>query len=172
MDTGAFLDELSADLIETSEYQNYPEGTIGAIQYLSRQYLSRLQTGVEKNILENEIIAIKKAENTIIQGFDNFLSKGGVRITLTKQEKTENIDFLIEPISYLFALRNKYNPEELKKLDILQSKEDTSNYTLSIDFKRNTKTETYFIKNIQILKKKIPEKYQLSRSEKQFLDIF
>ncbi|NCP76784.1 hypothetical protein GW819_03270 [Candidatus Gracilibacteria bacterium] len=159
MSSDTFLDELSADLIETSEYKDYPEGTLGAIQYLSKQNLSKLQSGVEKNILENEIIAIQKAEKKIIKGFENFLPKGGVRITLTKEEKTKNIDFLIEPISYLFTLRNKYNPEELKKLDILQSSEDTPEYILSLDFKKNIKTEIYFIKNIQILKKEIPKKH-------------
>lgn len=92
------------------------------------------------------------AEATIVKGFVNFLKKGA-DITLTKEEKTENINLFIEPISYLFALRNKYNPEELKKLNILQSKKDTPGYILSIDFKKNPETKAYFIRNIQIRKR-------------------
>ncbi|MDD5197320.1 MAG: hypothetical protein PHN60_00480 [Candidatus Gracilibacteria bacterium] len=151
MNPELFLEELSAELIETSKYQDFPEGTLGAIQYLSRQQLSKLDTTVRKGILENEFATICEAEDTIINGFRNFLPDGGVRITLTKKEKTENIDFLIKPISYLFTLRNKHNPTELKKLDILQNKKDTPEYILSLDFKQNPKIKTYFIKNIQIL---------------------
>ncbi|MDD5377334.1 MAG: hypothetical protein PHH16_04445 [Candidatus Gracilibacteria bacterium] len=145
-----FLDELSANLIETSKYQDFPEGTLGAIQYLSKQHLSKLKGTIEKDLLQNEIASMRAAEDAIIKGFANFLSDGGVRIVLTKKEKMENIDFLIEPISYLYILRNKYNPEELKKLDVLQSKKDTPEYILSIDFKKNPETQAYFIRNIHI----------------------
>lgn len=148
----SFLHELSAQLIETSQYKEYPEGTLGAIQYLSRQDLSKLQSSVSKHALETEFISMKVAEDKIIAGFRDFLEDGGVGITLTKQEKTENIGFLIEPISYIFSLRNRKNPSELEKLDILKSKKDTSDYMLSIEFKRNPETGAYFIKNIQIRK--------------------
>lgn len=151
MSSDTFIDELSAQLIETSQYDEYPEGTLGAIQYLSKQDLSKLQSSVRKHALETELISMKVAEDRIITGFRDFLEDGGVEITLTKQEKTENIGFLIEPIRYIFSLRNKKNPSELKKLDILKSNKDTSDYILSLGFKQNPKTKTYFIKNIQIL---------------------
>lgn len=148
-----FLDELSAELIENSKYQDFPEGTLGAIQYLSKQHLSKLKGNIDKDALQNEITSMRAAEDAIIKGCRDFLSDGGIRITLTKKEKTENLSFLIEPISYLYALRNKYNPEELKKLEVLKNKKNTPEYLLSIDFKQNPKTQTYFIRNIQIREK-------------------
>lgn len=152
-----FLHELSAELIETSPYEGYSEGTIGAIRYLSEQNLLKLRTDTKKNSLKDELIKAKEYEKIIVVGFSNFLKDWGADITLSKEEKTKNIDFLIEPISNFFRLRNKYNPEELKKLDILRSKKDTSNYILSIKFKQNSKPWEYFIRNIQILRKKTPE---------------
>lgn len=157
MDTVTFINELSAELIETSPYEGYSEGTIGAIQYLSEQNLLKLWTDVRKNSLKDEIIKAKQYEKIIISGFLNFLKDWGADITLSKEEKTKNIDFLIEPISYILRLRNKYNPEELKKLDILQDGKDTSDYILSIKFKQNSKTWEWLIRNIQIFKKKTPE---------------
>lgn len=151
MSPESFAGELSAQLIESSQYNEYPEGTLGAIEYLSKQDLSKLKTNIGKSVLERELEIMRWAEDTIINGFRDFLSDGGVRITLTQEEKTKNISFLIEPISYLFALRNKHNPTELRKLDILQNKKNTPGYILSLDFKQNPKIKTYFIKNIQIL---------------------
>lgn len=147
------LDELSAEFIETSKYQDFPEGTLGAIQYLSKQHLSKLKASEGRGVWENERISMRMAEETIIKGFRVFVADGGVRVTLTKEEKSKNIDFLIEPISYLITLRNKHNPEELKKLNLLKSKNDTSSHILSLDFKRNSETGIYFIKNIQIREK-------------------
>lgn len=34
----------------------------------------------------------------------------------------------------LFRLRNRRNPEELRKLEVLESKNDTPEYVLRIDF--------------------------------------
>lgn len=150
------LDELSADFIETSKYQDFPEGTLGAIQYLSKQHLSKLKASEGRIILKNELAAMRVAEEKVINGFRNFLADGGVRVTLTKEEKTNNIAFLIEPISYLMTLRNTHNPEELKKLFLLKSNSDTSDHILCLDFKRNSATGLYFIKNIQIRGKEIP----------------
>ena len=147
------LDELSAEFIETSKYQDFPEGTLGAIQYLSKQHLSKLKASEGRGVLKNELVSMRMAEETIIKGFRVFVADGGVRITLTQEEKINNIDFLIEPISYLITLRNKHNPEELKKLNLLKSKSDTSSHILSLDFKRNSETGIYFIKNIQIREK-------------------
>lgn len=160
MDDLTFLNELAAELIETSQYQEYSEGTIGAIQYLSEQNLLKLRTYTMKNSLKEEIRKAKEDEKTIIVGFSNFLKEWGVDATLSREEKTKNIDFLIEPISNFFRLRNQHNPEELKKLDILRSKKDTSDYILSIKFKQNAKTWEYFIRNIQIFKEKTSKKKQ------------
>lgn len=151
-----FLDELSADFIEASKYQDFLEGTLGAIQYLVKQHLPKFKASEERIVLKNELAAMRVTEETVINGFRDFLADGGVRVTLTKDEKTNNIAFLIEPISYLMTLRNKHNPEELKKLFLLKSNSDTSDHVLCLDFKRNSETGLYFIKNIQIREKESP----------------
>ncbi len=75
MDDLTFLNELAAELIETSQYQEYSEGTIGAIQYLSEQNLLKLRTYTMKNSLKEEIRKAKEDEKTIIVGFSNFLKE-------------------------------------------------------------------------------------------------
>lgn len=68
-----FLHELSAELIETSPYEGYSEGTIGAIRYLSEQNLLKLRTDTKKNSLKDELIKAKEYEKIIVVGFSNFL---------------------------------------------------------------------------------------------------
>lgn len=145
------LAELTAGLIETSKYQDFPEGITGAILYLSKPRFSKFATSSGSIALEDELASMRRAEAKIVRGFRVFLPKGDVRVTLTKEEKTDNIGFLIEPICYLLALRNEHIPDELKKIALLKDKEDTSDHTLSISFKQNNETGLYFIQNIQIL---------------------
>ena len=55
MSPESFAGELSAQLIESSQYNEYPEGTLGAIEYLSKQDLSKLKTNIGKSVLEREL---------------------------------------------------------------------------------------------------------------------
>lgn len=151
LETDNFSDELIADFIETGNFHG-PKGLSWAIEYITKKDLSELRTKSEKNALSTDLQRVTAAERFILEGFSAFLSSRGVKIILTEYEKTKNIRPFIPDIAMLFRLRNRRNPEELRKLEILQSLTDTSEYSLVLHFWVRKDTSEFFIQSIRIEK--------------------
>ncbi|MFA6090152.1 MAG: hypothetical protein WC774_00030 [Candidatus Gracilibacteria bacterium] len=151
------LTELTANLIEVSKYSGYPEGMLGAIRYISETERSKLRTDIEMGKIMTNLPLFQIDEARIIQEFEKDIINNKLTISLESKEQSERIHLLIEPISRLFSQRNHFNQKELEKLEILKNPNNVSEYMVTIHFGYNRQEQEYFIRNIQILRKKTPE---------------
>lgn len=145
--------------METGRFRE-GEGMVDAIKFLAGRHMAELRSETDRKMLMDEVKKGAEAEKKLLKGFKLFIPDGGARIRLTAKEKNTNIRPFIPAIQQLLILRNFQHDTELQKLDILESREDTSEYVLELEFGyRDEKTEKNpFIKRMQIVKEARNEK--------------
>lgn len=91
-----------------------------------------------------------RQEKSIVEALENFAAAGGGVFTLTAQEKTGNIRWLVSPTAELLRLRQLCTGAN-NHLTVLTNDADTPDWTLSIDLMR--KEGGYGVKRIYLTKR-------------------
>ena len=133
---------------------------VDAIRLRAKSDLARLRSSTARNELRDNLRNAEAAERELLSAFRGFLSEGpgSAQIRLTREEKTHNLAPFIPAISFLYALRNRSLPSEMRKLELLLADSDFPEYSLMIDFDRkNAGKGKFFIRRISIVGPAISE---------------
>lgn len=105
----------------------------------------------DKEALSLELLNAAAAERSLLEALSDYLESGSATVPLNREGKTTLKPYFAE-IRLLFTLRNRSNPEELKKLSLLSARAKSADTDLVFLFRR-TSEGRMVIRGIQFRKR-------------------